>query len=85
MADRKSPHFFTRESDGTVRLRIRFTGEEASLFEEAAGTTPVIAWIHETLGQAARRQVQNARDQRPPVGPPNTPEDRPAHDEGENA
>lgn len=80
MADKKrqSPHFFAREGDGTVRLRIRFTGEEASLFEEAAGTTPIINWIHETLTEVARQQVQDARDQRPPVGPPTTPDDEPA-------
>lgn len=65
-----SPHFFAREPDGTVRLRMRFTGEEASLFEEAAGDTPVMVWIHRTLGEAARRQVKAARAARVQVGPP---------------
>lgn len=64
-----SPHFFLREPDGSVRLRIRFDGEEASLFEEAAGKTPVMVWIHRTLGEAARRQVEQARKDRPHVRP----------------
>jgi hypothetical protein len=76
MADKKrqSPHFFMREGDGSVRLRIRLSPEEASRIEEAAGTTPLLSWIHQTLQDAARRQVQSERDQRPPVGPPDTEE-----------
>lgn len=66
---RHSPHFFAREPDGSVRLRIRFENDEASLFEEAAGDTPVMAWLHRTLGEAARRQVR-ARRQRANVEPP---------------
>lgn len=66
----QSPHFFHRESDGSVRLRIRFDGDEASLFEEAAGDTPIMVWIHRTLGEAARRQVKAARETRPRVAPP---------------
>jgi hypothetical protein len=63
-------HFLAREADGSVRLRIRFETEEASLFEEAAGDTPIMVWIHRTLGEAARRQVKAARAKRPKVAPP---------------
>lgn len=65
-----NPHFFNREPDGTVRLRIRFENEEASLFEEAAGETPVMVWIHRTLAAAAKRQVREQRKNRPKVPPP---------------
>jgi hypothetical protein len=58
---RHSPHFFAREADGSVRLRIRFENEEAALFEEAAGDTPVMVWLHRTLVEAATRQVKNRR------------------------
>jgi hypothetical protein len=67
---RQSKHFLNRESDGTVRLRIRFQAEEASLFEEAAGNTPIMVWLHRTLEEAAREQVRAARANRNPVPPP---------------
>ena len=66
----KSPHFFEREPDGSVRLRVRLQPEEASLYEEAAGETPVMTWLHETLDTAARQQVIEARARRQPVPPP---------------
>lgn len=66
---RHSPHFFAREPDGSVRLRIRFENDEASLFEEAAGDTPVMVWLHRTLGEAARRQVKSRR-KRTHIEPP---------------
>lgn len=53
-----SPHFFKREADGTVRLRIRFTAEEASLIEEAAGETPLLLYIHRVLGDRARYHIR---------------------------
>ena len=65
-----SPSFFNREPDGTVRLRIRFDSEEAALFEEAAGETPVMVWLHRTLTTEAKRQVRAARRQRGKVDPP---------------
>lgn len=65
-----NPNFFTRAEDGTVRLRIRFESDEASLFEEAAGDTPVMLWLHRTLSSAAKRQVKQQRKSRPQVGPP---------------
>lgn len=70
MARKHSPHFFARESDGSVRLRIRFEGDEASLFEEAAGDTPLMTWLHRTLTEAAKRQVREQRRRRPAVAPP---------------
>lgn len=67
---RHSKHFLARESDGSVRLRMRFKGEEAALFEEAAGNTPIMLWMHRTLVEAARRQVRAARAQRETIPPP---------------
>jgi hypothetical protein len=67
---KQSEHFFARESDGTVRLRIRFDSAEASLMEEAAGEVPLMAWIHQTLAAASRKQVEEIHRNRPNVGPP---------------
>lgn len=66
----QSKHFFDRDADGSVRLRMRFSAEEASLFEEAAGTTPIMVWLHRTLEEAAERQVAAARKKRAAVPPP---------------
>lgn len=63
---RQSPSFFTRESDGSVRIRLRFDAEEASLYEEAAGMMPVVDWLHHTLATAAQEQVAKARQQSQP-------------------
>lgn len=65
-----SPHFLAREPDGSVRLRMRFTGDEAALFEEAAGKTPVLAWLHQVLNDAARHEVKKARAERAELPPP---------------
>lgn len=67
---RPSPKFFNRDSDGTVRLRLRFYPQDAALIEEAAGAMPLMDWIYSTLRNAAQQQVQEARSRRPPVGPP---------------
>jgi len=61
---RLSPHFFKREADGSVRLRIRFTPEEAALIEEAAGETPLLLYIHRVLNDRARYHIQKADEQR---------------------
>jgi hypothetical protein len=53
-----SPHFFRREPDGSVRLRIRFTGEEAALIEEGAGDTPLLLYIHHVLNARARYHIR---------------------------
>lgn len=72
MNDRRqhSKKFLARETDGSVRLRMRFQPDEASLFEEAAGDTPIMVWIHRTLVEAARKQVRAARQNRTPIAPP---------------
>lgn len=59
-----SPHFFKREADGSVRLRIRFTAEEAALIEEAAGETPLLLYIHRVLGERARYHIGKAEEAR---------------------
>lgn len=69
VAEKPSAHFFTREADGSVRIRIRFTPEEASLYEEAAGATPILHWVHESLMEKATAQVEAARANRPKVRP----------------
>lgn len=61
---RLSPHFFKRETDGSVRLRIRFTPDEAALIEEAAGDTPLLLYIHRVLNERARYHIQKANEQR---------------------
>lgn len=58
---RYSPHFFKREPDGSVRLRLRFTEEEASLIEEAAGKTPLLVYIHRILTESAKRHIRQAQ------------------------
>jgi len=65
-----SKHFLARDGDGSVRLRMRFTGEEASLFEEAAGDIPVMLWMHRTLKDAAAQQVRASRAERQATIPP---------------
>lgn len=67
---KQSPHFFARESDGTVRLRIRFQPDEAAMIEEAAGSTPVMAWLHETIYEAAQAEIQRQRNERNSIAPP---------------
>ena len=53
-----NPHFFHRQPDGSVRLRVNFTPEEASAIEEAAGDKPLIDWIHNMLDERARYHVR---------------------------
>ena len=62
MPERKplSPHFFRRESDMSVRLRIRLTDEEARLIEEAAGDVPLLLWMHRVLNERARYDIKMA-------------------------
>ena len=65
----KSPHFFDREPDGSVRLRLRFSEEEATLIEEAAGRMPLVPYIHRAVAEAAERDAAQARLSRPQVRP----------------
>jgi hypothetical protein len=65
-----NPNFFKREDDGSVRLRLKFDNETASLFEEAAGKTPVMVWLRRTLDTAAKRQVKEQRRLLQQIRPP---------------
>jgi hypothetical protein len=49
---------------------MRFTGEEAAMFEEAAGNTPVMLWMHRVLKDAAAKQVKADRAKRQAEVPP---------------
>ena len=69
---RPSLHFFTREPDGGVRVRLRFTGELASLIEEAAGQKPLMPWIYEALEKQAKADVRTARRNRITTPPDST-------------
>lgn len=59
---RMSPHFFKREADGSVRLRIRFTPEEAAAIEEAAGETPLLLYIHRVLAERAKFHIRKREE-----------------------
>lgn len=59
---RLSPHFFRRERDRSVRLRLRLSEEEADLIEEAAGDTPLLLYIHRVLNDRARFHAQKSRE-----------------------
>ena len=39
-------HRFARDRDGSVRLRIRFSREEADNIETAADGAPLLEWLH---------------------------------------
>jgi len=65
----KSPHFFDREPDGSVRLRLRFSEEDANLIEEAAGRSPLIPYILRAVVETAKRDAERARRSRPRVRP----------------
>lgn len=69
-ARKHSKHFFARDGEGRVTVRIRFDSDEASLYEEAAGSTPIMIWIHRTLTDAAKKQVTAARKKRANIPPP---------------
>lgn len=59
-----SRHFFRRDDNGTVRIRMRFSADEASLIEEAAGDTPLIVYMHRVLMDRARIHAEKARKER---------------------
>lgn len=59
-----SPHFFRRDRNGTVRIRLRFSPDEASLIEEAAGDTPLITYIHRVIIERAKVHAKRAREER---------------------
>lgn len=62
MTTKLSPHFFRREEDRSVRLRLRLSEEEADLIEEAAGDTPLMLYIHRVLNDRARFHISKSRE-----------------------
>jgi len=58
------PHFFRRDKNGMVKLKINLSPEEAALIEEAANGTPVMVYVHRVLIDRARfharRSTQDA-------------------------
>lgn len=67
---RQNPNFFARDPDGSVRLRVRLTGETASLVEEAAGRQPLMDWLYKAIEARAREDIELARASRPRIDPP---------------
>lgn len=67
---KRSPHFFDREPDGSVRLRMRFDSDEAMLIERAAGDVPLMIWLHRAIHQAALREARGRERERPTLPPP---------------
>lgn len=65
-----NPHFFRREEDRSVRLRLRLSEEEADLIEEAAGDTPLMLYIHRVLNDRARFHIKKSREAMQLPGPP---------------
>lgn len=59
-----NPHFFKREENGTARVRIRFTAEEANIIEEAAGDTPLVLYIKRIIMDRARAHAEHTRLER---------------------
>lgn len=74
---RHNPHFFVREPDGFVRIRLRLTAEEASLIEEAAGSVPLMIYIKRVLAQTSRQHIKRAREGRPVLLGPDDEESDP--------
>lgn len=67
---KQSPAFFRRDEDGSVRIRLRFEPDLASLIEEAAGRTPLMVWVYRTLERCARADIEAAHKSRPKIAPP---------------
>ena len=67
---RQSPSFFKRDHDGSVRVRLRFDDDTASLIEDAAGRTPLMVWVNNTLTAAAKQQVELDKKKQPVIAPP---------------
>lgn len=57
-----NPHFFRREKDRSVKLRLNLSAEEADLIEEAAGDTPLLLYIHRVLNDRARFHARKSRE-----------------------
>lgn len=57
MHGKPSPYRFERDRDGSVRLRIRFTKEEADTIEAAADGEPLLTWLHELIHESAAEEA----------------------------
>lgn len=67
---RRSPSFFSRDPDQSVRVRLRFEPQLASLIEEAAGRTPLLSWIYSALEAKALEEVEERTRLRKQIPPP---------------
>lgn len=56
-----SKHWFHREPDGKVKLRVNLSPDLASLIEEGAGKTPLMLYVHGALRKQATHDVREAR------------------------
>jgi len=56
-----SPHFFRRDRDGSVRVRLRFTAEEAAAIEEAAGDQPLLPYLYDIINRVVDEEAEAAR------------------------
>lgn len=61
---RLNPYFFRREKDGTVRVRLRFTAQEAAVIEEGAGEVPVVDYLYRIINRTAARDAGLAQRKR---------------------
>lgn len=66
----KPTGFFERDREGRAVVRLKFKPEEASLFEEAAGTTPVIVWLYQALNRVAQEDLEEQRLAKAVIPPP---------------
>lgn len=69
---RRSPSFFARDPDQSVRVRLRFEPQLASLIEEAAGRTPLLSWIYAALEAKAQEEVAERAQLLQQIPPPTT-------------
>lgn len=66
----KPARFFERDREGRAVVRMKFTPEEASLIEQAAGTTPVIAWLYQAVNRQAEEDLYELREAQAAIPPP---------------
>jgi hypothetical protein len=60
--DRKLQHYFSREFDGSVRLRIPLPPNLTWLVEEAAGDAPLTAWVQRQLFERAMFHIRKRNE-----------------------
>lgn len=57
-----NPNFFRRQPDGSVKLRLNLTSEEADLIELGAGKTPLLLYIHRVLQERAKFHISKNQE-----------------------